>query len=257
MLCEWDGQPSLRHSFRHELMRSWLAPTLRTRPHLRSCGGLGCASAGMCSTPSGLGSSMCYIATTLGQVRARRLCRYCDWLPGMCELRDRLGNAQATSDQRWNKVCEQTPYHLQAVSASFMRLINRIASMELRSAVRCKGRIQHRVRRDAKPPRATEKAFNARRAKRIKVTSVALGGFASPRTRGETLLSCPHTRCWVIQPIALDPPNSGRLRNQLRELRQLISLDIRHRVYVMPLRRQVTTLNPCRNSSRTSAASPS
>ncbi len=56
-----------------------------------------------------------------------------------------------------------------------------------------KASFQHRVRREAKPPRTTEKASNALRAKRIKVTSVALCGFTLLRDLGEKPCLPAHT----------------------------------------------------------------
>jgi hypothetical protein len=91
---------------------------------------------------------------------------------------------------------------------------------------RHESKVSHRVRREAKPPKTTEKASNALRAKRIKVTSVVLGGFASRRTRCWNLPLLHSRRCWPVRPLArlpchpaycpfdgpLDPPASRRHR---------------------------------------------
>ncbi len=66
---------------------------------------------------------------------------------------------------------------------------------------------------------------------RSRLTSVALRWLCFSANSGRNLAFVPaHPVLGHSADVALDPPNSGRLRNQLRELRELINLDIRHRL---------------------------
>ncbi len=65
-------------------------------------------------------------------------------------------------------------------------------------------KVSHRVRREAKPPRTTEKAFKALRAKRTTVSLWFSVAFASRRTRRWNLPLVHTRRCGPVRPIALN-----------------------------------------------------